>query len=390
MKQNKKSLIALLGGVAACVTALLIVANMSGFNVTYMKDVGDEAAVYDTVWVRENKEIKTPAKNPTKDGYTFDGWADGEGIPLDPKLKVTSPLTYYPIWNQIPPEGGWTVKFGDVVLTGLTVVVPEPVLDDELLAAGWVFRGWRASDSNSPDESTLVQPGDTITPRGDTTYYVVYRRWNDVSITSIQVLFHGVGVFEGSSVTAPAAPNLTAGGWVFRGWRLSTANTGDETGLIAANTVISNITESRAYYAVYRRMGDLAGTVQTAFHGVGVFEGASVTVPTAPNLTALGWEFIGWRNSTDNSSDAAPNNNLIAAGTVLSGITDSVTYYAVYRRATSSTWDYLGISGASASIEPVTETGIFEILTVLMTAVLGITVMAWFTDRKDREQFGNK
>lgn len=57
----------------------------------------------------------TEPSDPVKDGFTFDGWLDGNGDPFDFDTPIMSNITLYANWEQTTDagQGGGTDLGGD-------------------------------------------------------------------------------------------------------------------------------------------------------------------------------------------------------------------------------------------------------------------------------------
>ena len=84
--------------ICLCLTFVLFLAGCScskevKYTVTFDSDGGTDVS---SVTILENETIKKPS-DPTKEGYTFDGWYNGD-VKFDFKTKITKNLTLKAKW----------------------------------------------------------------------------------------------------------------------------------------------------------------------------------------------------------------------------------------------------------------------------------------------------
>lgn len=169
----------------------------------------------DTVKVEDGKTVSKP-KDPTREGYTFQGWTSG-GKTYDFNAPVTTDITLTASWEKNKPvthtvtidpaNGAETEKLQ--VENGQTVKKPaDPV------RKGYTFQGWYQGDK-SYDFSTPVTGDITITAH-----------WIEDKPTPVMhtVTFNPdngektitVKVEDGKTITKPSDPVLE--GFTFMGW----------------------------------------------------------------------------------------------------------------------------------------------------------------------------
>lgn len=183
-----------------------------------------------------NAEILAPVE-PTKEGYTFDGWYSDAGL-LTPYTFTTMPaqnITLYAKWNI----NQYTITFesnGGSSVTAITqdfnTAVTEPT---DPTKTDYTFSGWFTDDITFENEYTFsTMPAQNIT---------LYAKWISAA-SSVTVTFDSDGGSEvsqqilesGSLITEPSDPTKT--GYTFVKWE-------DSFGVewnFAVNTVTENIT----------------------------------------------------------------------------------------------------------------------------------------------------
>ena len=172
---------------------------IGAYTVTFQSEGGSEVASQ----IRANTPADRPA-DPTKEGYTFIGWYNGESE-WDFETPVTADLTLTAKWqvNQYtitfkPENGGQDIVIKQDYGTAITAPA-NPT------KTGYTFAGW---DKTIP---TAMPAGDmTITARWTVNQYTItFKPENggeDIVITQDY----------GTAITPPAAPTRT--GYTFAGW----------------------------------------------------------------------------------------------------------------------------------------------------------------------------
>ncbi len=173
--------------------------------------------------------------DPTRDGYSFDGWATSEGGSVLVTLNVTDSTTLYAVWTEdLPISFFFDPQGGNVIAPQLVQVGHDLRWPTVPFRAGYTFLGW----SRTTD-------GEVVSSMTVTTERIMYEIW---AIDSYTVSFNSEG---GSAVTSmsvnyatdivwPAAPIRR--GYTFLGW----AHSADGTVLPTLN-----VTEGQTLYALW-------------------------------------------------------------------------------------------------------------------------------------------
>ncbi len=164
--------------------------------------------------VKQNANVIEPA-NPTKSGYTFEGWYNGEVL-FDFNSAVENDLTLIAKWNSIPYtitynlDGGtasgnpatYNIESEDITLT-------NPTKD------GYTFAGWMGTDLIQTTKTVVIPQGTT----GDREYVAV---WNAISYDVTYNLNGGFVSGNVNSYTIESEDitliNPTREGYSFAGW----------------------------------------------------------------------------------------------------------------------------------------------------------------------------
>ena len=158
--------------------------------------------------------------NPTRNGYTFDGWTGSNGTTKQTTVKVpkgtTGKLSYTANWTPIK----YTVSY---VMNGGTNPASNPtyynIENGELkitdpTRTGYTFTGWTGTGLSVATKGISIPAKST----GDRTYTA---NW---SINSYTATFNGNGGSNGTSITKPygeqlgTLPGSSRTGYTFAGW----------------------------------------------------------------------------------------------------------------------------------------------------------------------------
>ncbi|QIK86317.1 hypothetical protein G7061_06690 [Erysipelothrix sp. HDW6B] len=242
--------------------------------------------------------ITKPA-NPTKDGFTFEGWYADETLTTLWNFEadtITGHTTLYAKWNAIPvatytvtfeTNGGTKVSLQLNLLSGAKVIAPK--IPSKL---GNIFGGWYK-------DATLQTPWnfdvDTISES-----ITLYAKWNLAPVAKFEVTFDSnggsavatqSGLTAGSKVVMPENP--TKQGFVFDGWFMDTLF------VTPWNFAQDTISASMTLYAKWRVAP--VTTFEVTFDSNGgsavasqrdLAAGSKVTKPADP--TKKGFKFAGW------------------------------------------------------------------------------------------------
>lgn len=250
--------------------------------VTFDSDGGTPV---DTQTVNDGDKATEPAA-PTRDGYTFKGWWNGDTA-YDFAQPVTGDLTLTAHWEQNAPVMH-TVTFdtGDETITvpaqqvedGMTVAQPDNPTRD-----GYRFDGWLL-DGQPYDFATQVTGDITLTAQWEklSEYTVTFDTQDGTPVPAQTVT-------ENGTVTRPADP--TRDGYTFKGWQLGGADYDFGTPVTGNLTLTAVWEENKTPQPVTHKVtfdtnGGSAVDPQT------VDDGATAVKPADP--TRDGYTFNGW------------------------------------------------------------------------------------------------
>ena len=248
--------------------------------------------------VKEGAKVIKP-ENPTKEGYTLEGWyLDGEKWSFITGT-VSKSITLTAKWVEKaeeepeveePKVKEYTVSFE----TDSTVKIPSQTVEEgktvtrptDPAKEGYDFIGWFAGNREWSFDT------DTVTSN-----VVLIAMWVEDSTPRYTVTFDtdGAGnlpqqtILFGNKVTRPATP--VKSGYTFDGWYL-----GDKQWIFELDTVTSNITLTAKWALIEEESGEYTVTFDTAGAGAipsqTVAAGGLVTRPENP--TKSGYTFSGW------------------------------------------------------------------------------------------------
>ena len=250
------------------------------YTVTFNANGGSDVAA---VTADYNTAIAAPTA-PTKTGYTFAGWYNGEVAWDFANDKVTADVTLTAKWEEIIPDN-YTVTFNTA--GGAPEIATQTVVSGEKATAptapektGYTFAGWY-NGTAAWDFDTAVTANITLTAQWTVnTYSVVFNPDNGEETAEFTMEY-------GQLVAAPeVAPEKT--GYTFAGWY------NGETAWDFANDTVAGELELVAKWTPinYTVTFNTNGATSEAIADATVAYGEKATAPTAPERT--NYEFLGW------------------------------------------------------------------------------------------------
>jgi uncharacterized repeat protein (TIGR02543 family)/LPXTG-motif cell wall-anchored protein len=256
-------------------------------NVSYEEHGG--TTVPDATFV-SGGTVTLPA-DPTRAGYTFDGWftaqTDGTkygstSTPPDGNLVVHAQWTRDPFTVTYEEHGGTAVTDSEFVSGGTVTLPAKPT------RAGYTFDGWFTAQTGGTKYGSTSSPLD-----GN---LVVHAQWTRDPFTVTYEEHGGTTVSDsefvsGGTVTLPAKP--TRAGYTFDGW--FTAQTGgtkygSTSSPLDGNLVVhaqwTQISANTVFTVTYEEYGG------TTVPNTTFVSGGTVTLPADP--TRAGYTFDGW------------------------------------------------------------------------------------------------
>ena len=235
---------------------------IGAYTVTFQSEGGSEVASQ----IRANAPAARPA-DPTKEGYTFIGWYNGESE-WNFETPVTADLTLTAKW-QI---NRYTITFdtaGGSEVPSITqdygTAITPPAAPTR---TGYTFAGWNR------EIPTAMPAGDmTITARWQVNQYTItFKPENGGQDIVIKQDY-------GTAITAPANPTKT--GYTFAGWDRESPTT-----MPAENITLTARWQVNQYTITFKPENGGEDIVITQDYGT------AITPPAAPTRT--GYTFAGW------------------------------------------------------------------------------------------------
>ncbi|MEI7885074.1 MAG: InlB B-repeat-containing protein [Clostridia bacterium] len=252
----------------------------------------------------------TLPSDPTKAGYTFEGWntnSNGSGSDFTSNTHVKASLTVYAQWKVIPTytvtfnsQGGSDVSAKTGIAYDAKITLPS-----DPTKTGYTFEGWNTNSNGSGSDftsSTHVKANITVYAQWKVipTYTVTFNSQGGTLVAAIS------GIAYNGKISLPTNP--TKAGFTFDGWNTNSNGHGSD---FTSNT---HVTASITVYAQWKEQHDdnncvkkYTVTYAPGDHGTfsltstgGLILGA--TTPTAPAaLGEAGYTFTGWSPSVDST-----------------------------------------------------------------------------------------
>ena len=266
------------------------------------------------------------ATEPTRTGYTFNGWAAANNSPATGPFRTgvngsfvvpAGTVTLVAQWTPITHALTYDTNGGSTAPTDATAYGYQQtatVSSTLPIKAGYIFLGWNTAQNGS---GTNYAGGNTLVML--TSNVILYAQWtaNSYRLTYNANGGSGAPSFENrvvASVAALSATLPTRTGYTFNGW--NTAADGTGTNYAASGS----LTMPAANLTIYAQWLLNSGAVtynanggSGAPAGANYNYGASVTVSgTAPTYT--GYTFNGWNTRCDGTGTPYSAGNVFAMG----------------------------------------------------------------------------
>ncbi len=257
--------------------------------------------------------IATPA-DPTKDGYTFKGW-----MPAIPETMPNNALTFAATWEA----NTYTITFDEAGGNTVTdIKAPYEALiatpaDHPPTRTGYTFAGWVDGEGEACEiPATMPLGGKKLTAVWEPAQYTVVWNANGGAWADGETSRQTACTYE-ANIAAPDE-DPTREHYDFSGWNGFTPGS---TVMGAADRAFSAVWTAKTYYVTFD-----ANTADA----VGGMTGQPIVYQTSVALTACaftrsGYNFTGWNTSADGSGTAYSD----GAAVELSG---DVTLYAQWAR----------------------------------------------------------
>ncbi|MBR1386070.1 MAG: InlB B-repeat-containing protein [Bacilli bacterium] len=183
--------------------------------------------------------------NPSKEGYTFDGWKDENGV-VSTNVNITKGTTGNKKFEAIFTPIEYTITYdldgGVVSNNSNSYTVEDELVLNNPTKTGYTFVGWLENDSTTPVKNVTIVKGTT----GNKTYKAIY---NIIKYQISYELNGGEATSNPSEYTVEDEVVLIKPlkvGYTFIGWQ-----DGSSTTLIEDITISKGTTGNKAYEAVF-------------------------------------------------------------------------------------------------------------------------------------------
>lgn len=241
------------------------------------------------------------------------------------------------------------VVYSEAIVPGTSALNPTTFTPTK---SGWTFAGWRRDTTASSEVET------NLTASAPINLYAVFKRTVECAFTSYNSTktesgnaFYNNGNVIGTNFTLPTGAAYS--GWGWRGWAASGVTNANASVAYANGAVIYDITESLTFYGLYEQTVTCTfasySNNQTAsgnryYNAAGNSTTASVTVPTGAAYS--GWTWRGWSAAGDTAGDASV---AYANGATITGLTEGYTYYGMYQRTLTLSYNGNGADGGATA-----------------------------------------
>ncbi|WP_052059842.1 InlB B-repeat-containing protein [Lysinibacillus fusiformis] len=300
-----------------------------------------------------------PQVEPTKAGYTFEGWYTDAGYTqtYDFNSVITEATTIYAKWNaqmhtvSFEVDGGSAVS-NQSVAHGGKAMMPEI----EPTKAGYTFGGWYtdAGRTQAYDFTSVITKATTIYAKWNAQMYTVSFEVDGGSAIANQSVAHG-----GKATMPQVEP--TKAGYTFGGWYTDAGHTQvyDFNSNISGNITIYAKWNAQMHTVSFEVDGGSAIANQTVAHG----EKAS-----APTPAKVGYTFEGWYTDVTHT-DIYDFNKEITANTTIYAKWEPLKYTVSFEVDGGSTVSNQSVAHGEKASEP----------TPVPTKA-GYTFGGWYTD----------
>ena len=190
----------------------------------YVVTFKDGDTVVKAATVQEGAKIATadiPA-NPVKEGYTFNGWFNGE-VAFDANAVVNADVTYVASWTENTPVEPDPItatiifKNGDETVKTITAIVDQVIDAEELPSdpekAGYTFDGWFNGEVAFDEEAVVTGDATYVAAWTKSAYIVNFVNGEDVVSTVYVAIAENAVLAETDIPEAAVATNGVFVGW---------------------------------------------------------------------------------------------------------------------------------------------------------------------------------
>ena len=268
---------------------------------------------------------------PTKTGYNFDGWYDGEtkvNSPYTPSETVTLVAKWIPITYTIIFDKNNASATGTMSNQKFDYGTAQNLTQNAFILTGYTFSDWNTKEDGSGTSYSDKQSVNNLTTTNNATI-TLYAQWE---INTYKVTFEANGgtgsmstqIFTHGQEQALNANSFTRDHYTFNGWKDGNDNTYTDKQSI---TLTANLTLYAQWMANTYTITFNAGNGECVTGSSTTTNVGGVTLPTATH-TCPDWTFAGWWTEEVLSTNTSPG-TLMKEGDTYKPTSD-ITLYAVY------------------------------------------------------------
>ena len=302
------------------------------YSITYELDGGTNADDNPTSYTIETEKVTL--KEPTKDGYTFDGWYEssnfsGTAVTSWKSGEKTEVVTLYAKWTA----NTYTAKFdansgSDDAPAEIqaTYDVEFELPENTFTKIGYNFTGWNTKadgsgtgyEANAKAKNLTAEKGATVT---------LYAKWEAIEYNITYKLDGGTNV-DGNSASytiedSITLKNPTKAGFTFEGWYTDNSFTEEskvteiKKGSIGEMTLYAKWTANNYTVSFDANGGTGSMTAQTFTYGISQALSENKFIRT-------GYDFVGWATSANGNVTYKDSQDYSIGA-------ENVTLYAIWR-----------------------------------------------------------
>jgi len=286
--------------------------------------------------------------NPTRSGFTFNGWEMSNGNTFNANTVVNNNITVTARWtsgNQsvvtFELDGGHinnnSSAITRAVTTGQSINNASGVsMPNNPTRSGFSFAGWEMANGNTFTGVTIVESNMTVIAnwasnnQSIVTFNLDGGNINQNTANQTRVVPNGRTISNTSGVSMPANP--TRQGYTFGGWELTNGNEFSATTVVNSNVTVTAIWTSGNQATVTFNLagGNIGGNstnpTRTVTRNQSINSTANVSMPNNP--TRQGYTFTGWQMANGNAFTATTTvaSNITVTAQWTSGNQATVTF----------------------------------------------------------------
>ena len=299
----------------------------------------------------------TTIEDQQKDGYTFTGWEDENGNPVDLSQPITDDITIKPVFTK----NGYSIVFdenqGEGSMANLSMVYDEAkqLTKNTFTRTGYTFTSWNTDAEGNGTGYTDEQEVSNLTKEKDGSV-TLYAQWSPIHYT---INFNGNGATEGSMSSISAeydkdaqlpAGGFTRTGYTQNGWKNGANSIADQATVKnlasteGATVTLDAVWEANPYTIHFDANAPSQSTPQGSMSDITAHYDTPETL-SYNMFTILGYAFDSWNTKADGSGTKIVNGaevrNLATDGTVNLYAQWAVTPYTVvfHKNADDATGD---------------------------------------------------